>query len=99
MTNRKSAPKKYWFKRKRYGYGLVPATWQGWAVLVVYVESLIILSLLLLDNEEVSSANLASFFLILSASMLIVLAVSLSKGPAPKWRWGKKPGDDPNEDW
>lgn len=28
LNNKKNS--KYWFKRKRYGYGLTPSTWQGW---------------------------------------------------------------------
>lgn len=28
---------KYWFRAKRYGYGWVPCTWQGWLVVVVYI--------------------------------------------------------------
>jgi hypothetical protein len=25
----------YWFQPKRYGYGAVPVTWQGWAVTLI----------------------------------------------------------------
>jgi len=24
----------YWFAQKRYGFGVVPATWQGWALMI-----------------------------------------------------------------
>lgn len=24
----------YWFAQKRYGWGFVPATWQGWALIL-----------------------------------------------------------------
>ncbi|MGH2575573.1 MAG: hypothetical protein ACRDFC_07730, partial [Ignavibacteria bacterium] len=27
---------KYWFKRKKYGFGWNPASWQGWVVLLIY---------------------------------------------------------------
>jgi hypothetical protein len=28
--------REYWFERKRYGYGWVPISWQGWSVAVLY---------------------------------------------------------------
>lgn len=37
----KDNPEKYWFKRKRYGWGWTPARWQGWLVLGVYIVALI----------------------------------------------------------
>ncbi len=30
---------KPWFKRKRYGWGWTPATWQGWLIIAFYVGS------------------------------------------------------------
>jgi lipoprotein signal peptidase len=36
--------KRYWFPAKQYGWGWsFPTCWQGWAVLVAYVASLILL--------------------------------------------------------
>ena len=26
-----------WFKRKTYGYGWTPATWQGWLIIAVWI--------------------------------------------------------------
>ncbi len=31
------AKRKLWFKRRRYGLGWTPVTWQGWTVVVVVV--------------------------------------------------------------
>jgi len=28
---------KYWFKPKRFGYGAEPTTWEGWALIAVFV--------------------------------------------------------------
>ena len=33
----KDNPNGYWFKRKLYGWGWTPATWQGWFAIGVYV--------------------------------------------------------------
>lgn len=44
-------PEKLWFKRKLYGWGWTPATWQGWLVLGVYVALLVASSLTIDDNS------------------------------------------------
>jgi hypothetical protein len=37
----------YWFKQKRYGYGAVPVTWQGWALTLGTVAVMVAVSLYL----------------------------------------------------
>ena len=41
---------RYWFKPRRYGYGAVPATWEGWlvtlAVMVIVIGSIVGMELL-----------------------------------------------------
>ena len=44
-------PEKLWFKRKLYGWGWTPVTWQGWLVLGVYVVLLIAFSLTIDENS------------------------------------------------
>jgi len=34
----KDNPKKYWFKRKLYGWGWVPVRWQGWFVVLLGIS-------------------------------------------------------------
>jgi len=33
----KDNPNKYWFRRKLYGWGWTPATWQGWLTLLIFI--------------------------------------------------------------
>tara|TARA_R110002020_G_scaffold15143_54_gene54032 strand:+ start:2554 stop:2898 length:345 start_codon:yes stop_codon:yes gene_type:complete len=35
----------YWFRPKRWGYGAVPVTWQGWAATVVYAAVALVATL------------------------------------------------------
>jgi len=44
-------PQKLWFKRKLYGWGWVPVTWQGWLVLGVYIALLVVFSLTIDENS------------------------------------------------
>ena len=39
---------RYWFVRKQFGYGWVPATWEGWLVLTLFFVLFIPLPTLLL---------------------------------------------------
>ena len=91
--------KKYWLKRKRYGYGWMPSTWQGWAVNTAFLLLIAAGTVMLQDaprNEF--SAQLAWYLAYVFVLTVILFAVSWLKGPVPKWRWGKKPNDSPNED-
>jgi MFS family permease len=90
--------KKYWFKRRRYGYGWIPVTWQGWTVLVAFLIVVVggasVLTLIPQPDGWIWVYTLLS---ILSLAWLLVIAYK--KGPAPKWRWGKNREDNPDEDF
>lgn len=92
--------KSYWFKRRRYGWGFVPVTWQGWLVVIGYVVIVAGLAPAFLDAPEADQAKELGFFLVfLAAATSGLISISLARGPRPRWRWGKKPGDDPEEDF
>lgn len=94
----KSQENKYWFKRRRYGFGWIPSTWQGWLSLVIMLAIIFGATYVFITT----SPNNRSFFLYFNTiAMTIILAVILaaSKGPSPKWRWGKKDHDNKDEDF
>ena len=33
--------KKYWFKRRRFGWGWTPVTWQGWLTVAFFIGLII----------------------------------------------------------
>ncbi|KKQ39898.1 MAG: hypothetical protein US58_C0026G0004 [Candidatus Magasanikbacteria bacterium GW2011_GWA2_37_8] len=82
-------PKKYWFKAKLYGRGWVPATWQGWLVIVIFV------GLLTLNSHRVSAAYptsevVSSFALQNIVLVLILILICYKTGEKPHWQWGSK---------
>lgn len=83
---------KIWFKRKLYGWGWTPATWQGWLVILVYI----ILFVFILNNLN-DSFNLKEmiFKIILPCFVLVSLLIFIcyKKGEKPRWQWGKDLGD------
>lgn len=90
---------KYWFKRKRYGYGWTPSTWQGWLVCAIYLV-LVVLGALFIgrSGDEPAAEDLLVFFTTLIVATATLIVVTYYKGPKPKWRWGATNYDNPEED-
>ncbi len=82
--------KKPWFARKRYGWGLRPATWQGWAMLVGFI-ALVILNAMRLDVHSHSASDTLRPFGIETIIMTVIfIVVAYATGEKPlRWQWGK----------
>jgi hypothetical protein len=92
---------KFWFKRKRYGWGWVPVTWQGWLLIVTEILFLLFSSEVLLRDvpENTYQSEVGIFLSLVFLSIVVLIFISHQKGPKPKWRWGKKKSDSPNLDY
>ena len=76
--------KRCWFKPKRYGYGAYPVTWEGWSLILIFLIS-IFLSTLLIKTSPVTYVALSIFLLL----ALIIISRKKTDGEW-KWRWGEK---------
>lgn len=94
----KATQQKYWFKRRRYGYGWVPVTWQGWVSIVVML-SIILIGSYLFSTTSRSTEDLWLYINMVVMTILLFIFLTLVKGPSPKWRWGQKADDDPDLDF
>ncbi len=86
--------KKLWFKRKHYGWGWYPATWQGWIVTLIYIILIVVFAKTIDENSPVREI----FFTFLLPVTLLTIAfikIAYKKGEKPKWQWGNK-NDDKN---
>lgn len=100
MTRKKSPQPRYWFKRRRYGWGWIPSTWQGWLVVAWFVVILIGGSVLLVETpRNTFSVEAAQYLTLVGVAVIGLVVVSWAKGPRPKWRWGAKKTDNPREDF
>lgn len=88
--------KRYWFKRKKYGYGWTPATWQGWAVLGIYTGALVSLFLKIDRHSHSVSDTLINFVPLTLLLTLVLLAITYWKGEKPRWQWGDTDSDADN---
>ncbi len=91
----KDNPNRYWFKRKLYGWGWVPATWEGWSVLGVYAV-LVVGFALTVDERSTASEVAFTFVLPLIFLTITLLRICYRKGEKPKWQWGL-PENDPQK--
>ena len=91
---------RYWFKRRRFGYGWTPATREGWLVLGSYI-GLIVGGALVFGSLTTSPPAWTTIVFLLIVLVLTVLffAIAITKGPTPKWRWGHHDDDNPEEDF
>lgn len=83
------AIKKPWFVTKKYGWGWAPATWQGWAVLALFVV-LTVAYATWVDGAARSEPESTWLFLPVAFVLTVVLiVVCYLTGEKPRWRWGK----------
>lgn len=75
-----------WFAPKRYGYGSgLPISWQGWAVLIAYIATIVGLVLLVRRHSAMQ-------FVAAIIPLTVVFAVICAKTTRGgwRWRWGDK---------
>lgn len=92
----KDNPKRYWFRRKIWGWGWVPATWEGWLVLAWFV-AVIVWNFFRIDSASHSvSDTLINYIPQTALALLVLVFVCIWTGEPPKWMWGfpKKDSSD-----
>jgi hypothetical protein len=80
----------YWFKPKRYGYGATPVTWQGWALTIGIVLTMVAVSLCLrlTDKSPWALAALVAFD-VMALGALAIISYRKTDGEW-HWRWGNR---------
>jgi len=74
---------KFWFRAKSYGWGWgLPATWQGWLVLVAYT------GLAFGSRYLERPPHFRLPYLIIITVLLLIVVGFKGEWPA-RWRWGK----------
>jgi amino acid transporter len=73
-----------WFAPKRYGFGSVPITWQGWAVTIAFIVVVTVLAFTLARQPIRLFAALVPLLV-----GFIVICAKTTRG-GWRWRWGRK---------
>ncbi|MBP9756972.1 MAG: hypothetical protein KBD06_00040 [Candidatus Pacebacteria bacterium] len=81
--------KEIWFKRRRFGWGWEPATWQGWLVLAAYIVAVIAFALTIDEN---SPPREIAFTFVLPITFLTMgfIRFCYAYGEEPRWSWGNE---------
>jgi len=85
--------KKLWFKRKCYGWGWTPSSWEGWITTLVFI---ILTAIIAIRMEDTASSEevLWGFVLPLITLIIIFTCIAYKTGEKPKWQWGRLKNDD-----
>lgn len=99
-TQYDEAMSNYYFKRKRYGYGWTPVTLGGWVIVAVFLVVIVLWSLLMLPSTHTPTTEQG---LVYGAGLLTIVVlmwlVTRRYAPPGRWRWGRKPTDNSDEDF
>jgi hypothetical protein len=78
--------KRFWFHARRYGWGWgLPATWEGWVVMALYVGGMVAGGHWLVPARQ--HLAFMAWATLLSAALV---ATCWLKGPPPRWHWGNR---------
>ncbi len=77
---------KYFFRKKKFGWGWTPATWEGWLITLGYVAAVFVLALTEAETDIVQF--LVSLFVL--TALLIVITIKFGE---PIWPFEKKDQD------
>lgn len=83
----KDNPEGYWFKRKLFGWGWVPARPQGWLVILLYLFVMLSFASSVTPHSSDREVLLMVVlpFLLLTTTLI---RICYKKGERPKWMWG-----------
>lgn len=79
-----------WFRRKTYGWGWTPITWQGWAVTAFFLAIPVSVKIITRSLELTKSEQ--NFFVLATLPLVVVglVLICLRYGERPRWQWGIK---------
>lgn len=69
-----------WFKRKYFGWGWRPVTWQGWGILALYLAG--VFSEI---QPTIYPLRFVARIVVLTVFLIIICWI---KGERPRWQWG-----------
>lgn len=78
----------YWFRAKTFGWGWTPATWQGWAIVAIYLYVIITMSMSVDARSHSGSDTLIGMTIPFILATTIMIAICYRTGEKPEWRWG-----------
>jgi len=90
---------RYWFKRKLFGWGWQPATWEGWLVIIGFI-AILFANFFFRYADVIDLDERYAYRFVAETCGLIVLLIliCLRTGEKPRWQWGKHIEDEQDQD-
>lgn len=82
--------RKMWFKNRRYGYGWMPASWEGWFVFSIYAFFVLSISFSMSYFHRYTSGDWQTWSASIVIATGLLVIVARITGEKPEWRWGGK---------
>ena len=80
---------KVWFKRKEYGWGWQPASWEGWAVILGHIVLALLISFRMISKGDEINV-VFDLYVPIGILTLILIGISWTHGEKPRFQWGEK---------
>lgn len=77
-----------WFRRKTYGWGWTPITWQGWTVTFVFIAIPLLVKYIMKILDYSKFIQNFALFATLPLVLVGLTVVCLRYGEKPRWQWG-----------
>jgi hypothetical protein len=85
--DRHKAMNKLWFKRKTYGWGWTPVSWEGWVTTLAFVIFEYWNFWRLDSVADFTSDTVRPFVIQTFLSVLVLLSICYYTGESPRWQW------------
>ena len=82
-------PHNYWFKRKLYGWGWIPAKIEGWIVVFIFIVFIAINAVNLASKADPTNTGITLFLTRIVIAIIILIFICYKTGEKPRWSWGK----------
>ena len=82
--------KRYWFRRKQYGWGWTPATWEGWVTIVIFLAVFMLMYVPFIFHHDSNKTDLWWFLAKMLVWGVALIGVCYYKGESPRWEWGRR---------
>ena len=84
--------KHLWFRRKTYGYGWFPLTWQGWAIIAGYILGILLLAFRV-QPSWTGEQLVWQLFVPVGILFISLITICIKTGEKPRWQWGNRDRD------
>ena len=81
---------KLWFRRKTYGWGWTPITWEGWLVILAVIAIPIVIRMTLKALEFERTTQYFCAWASVPILLMVLILICFRYGEKPKWQWGVK---------